>query len=77
MAIWIQLCVIIICLTVCTGNFCSQIVLHSCPKKLRQLLKKEELPPADRCPTLIVQFPKHSAVRKIFKFIFDVCTTQM
>ena len=42
--------------------FVPQIVLHSCPKKLRQLLKKEELPPADRCPTLILQFPQRSTV---------------
>ncbi len=40
-------------------------MLHSCPKKLRQLLKKEELPPADRCPTLILQFPERSTVCEV------------
>lgn len=44
------------------SHFPLQIVLHSCPKKLRELLKYGEVPPAGQCPALIITFAENSTV---------------
>ena len=45
-----------------SSHFSLQIVLHSCPKKLRELLKYGEVPPAGQCPALIITFAENSTV---------------
>lgn len=47
----------------------GQILLHTCPKKLRDLLRKEEIPPPGQCPVLVMELEGGAEVP------FSVCSS--
>jgi hypothetical protein len=52
------LSVVLKCLVLVTDMCASsvQVLLHECPKKLKDLLRKDELPPPGQSPVLVFEF---------------------
>jgi hypothetical protein len=43
----------------------QQVLLHECPKKLKDLLRKDELPPPGQSPVLVFEFASADKVSSL------------